>query len=123
MPDGEDLELLWKDALAAYEKETGRELNHDSLLLRLESADDLLKQIESDKQAFHDWRNKHRKLWSSLSAFLAPVTAAGGVALVAASNYPPAAAVLGSVLYLIKVRALRSQCHRFDLTSSSLASK
>jgi hypothetical protein len=123
MPDSEDLELLWKDVLAAYEKETGRKLNNDPLLRQLESIDDLIERIESDGQAFHDWRNKHRKLWSSLSAFLAPVTAAGGVALVAVSNFPPAAAVLGSVLYLIKVRALWSQCHRFDLTSSSHASK
>src|SRR5436190_13807328 len=112
MPDSKDLELLWKDALAAYEKETGRKLNHDPLLRRLESTDDLLEQIESDKQAFHDWRNKHRKLWSSLSAFLAPVTAAGGVALAAVSNFPPAAAVLSSVLYLIKVRVLRPQWRR-----------
>jgi hypothetical protein len=123
MPDNEDLELLWKDALAAYEEETGRKLNHDPLLRRLESTDDLLKQIESDRQAFHDWRNKHRRLWSSMSAFLAPVTAAGGVALVAVSNFPPAAAVLGSVLYLIKVSASRPQCHGFGLTSFSRASK
>jgi hypothetical protein len=106
MPDSEDLELLWKDVLAAYEKETGRKLNNDPLLRQLESIDDLIERIESDGQAFHDWRNKHRKLWSSLSAFLAPVTAAGGVALVAVSNFPPAAAVLGSVLYLIKVRGI-----------------
>ena len=105
MPDSEDLELLWKDALAAYEKETDRKLNHDTLLRRLESTNDLLEQIESDGRSFHDWRNKHRKLWSSLSAFLAPITAIGGIALVAASNFPPEAAVLGSILYLIKVRA------------------
>jgi hypothetical protein len=105
MPDSEDLESLWKDALAAYEKETGRKLNHDPLLQRLESTDNLLEQIESEGQAFHDWRNKHRKLWSALSAFLGPVTAVGGVALTAVSNFPPAAAVLGSILYLVKVRA------------------
>jgi hypothetical protein len=107
MPDSEDLELLWKDALAAYEKETNRKLNNDALLRRLESTDDLLEQIESDGQVFHDWRNKHRKLWSSLSAFLAPVTAIGGIALAAVSNFPPAAAVLASILYVIKVRASR----------------
>jgi hypothetical protein len=105
MPDSEDLELLWKDALAAYEKETDRKLNRDALLRRLESTDDLIEEIESNERSFHDWRNKHRKLWSSLSAFLAPITAIGGIALVAASNFPPQAAVLGSILYLIKVRA------------------
>jgi hypothetical protein len=123
MSDSEDLESLWKDALAAYEKETGRKLNHDPLLRWLESPGDLLGQIESDEQNFHDWRNKHRKLWSSLSAFLAPITAIGGIALVAVQNFPPAAAVLGSILYLVKVRALRPQCHAVDLTSSSHASK
>jgi hypothetical protein len=123
MPDSEDLELLWKDALAAYENETDRKLNHDALFRRLQSTDDLLKQIESDERAFHDWRNKHRKLWSSLSAFLAPITAIGGIALVAASNFPPEAAVLSSILYLVKVMASWPQCYRFDLTSSSHASK
>jgi hypothetical protein len=123
MTDNEDLEVLWKDAFTAYEKETDRKLNHDALLRRLKSTDDLLEQIESEGQAFHDWRNKHRKLWSCLSAFLAPITAFGGITLVAMSNFPPAAAVLGSVLYLIKVRASRLQCHNSDLTSSSRASR
>jgi hypothetical protein len=103
MANDEDIEALWKDAFAAYEKETDRKLNHDALLRGLKSTDDLLEKIESEGRVFHDWRNKHRKLWSSLSAFLAPVTAISGVALGATSNYPPAAAVLGSVLYLIKV--------------------
>jgi fungal STAND N-terminal Goodbye domain len=103
MTDSEDLEALWRDAYAAYERETERKLDHDALLRHLKSTDDLLEQIESEGRAFHDWRNKHRKLWSALSAFLAPVTAIGGIALKAVANFPPAAAVLASVLYLIKV--------------------
>ena len=109
MTENEDIEGLWKDAFAAYEKETDRKLNHDAVLRCLKSTDDLLKQIESEGRVFHDWRNKHRKLWSALSAFLAPITAIGSIVLGAVSNYPPAAAVLGSVLYLVKVRVSRLQ--------------
>jgi hypothetical protein len=123
MTDNEDLEALWKDAFAAYEKETDRKLSHDAVLRRLRSTDDLLEQIESEGRAFQDWRNKHRKLWSSLSAFLAPVGAISGIALGAVSNFPPAAAVLGSVLYLVKVRLPQLQCCSADLISFSRASK
>jgi hypothetical protein len=104
MADVEDIETLWKGAFSAYENETSRNLTHDSVLRQLRSTDDLLKQIEVEGQAFYNWRNKHRKLWSSLSAFLAPVTAVNEIAMGAVSSYPPAAVVLGSILYLIKVR-------------------
>lgn len=123
MSENEDIEGLWKDAFAAYEKETDRSLNHDASLRRLKTTDDLLKQIESEGRAFHDWRNKHHKLWSALSAFLAPVTAIGGIALSSASNYPPAAAVLGSVLYLVKVRVSWIQRHCSNMISSSRVRK
>jgi fungal STAND N-terminal Goodbye domain len=118
MTDNEDLEALWKDAFAAYEKETDRKLSHDAVLRRLRSTDDLLEQIESEGRAFQDWRNKHRRLWSSLSAFLAPVAAIGGIALGAASNFPPAAAVLGSVLYLVRVSVPPLQWRSADIVQS-----
>lgn len=109
MTDSEDIEALWKDAFTAYEKETGRKFNHDAVLRRLNSTDDLLQQLESEGRAFHDWRNKHRKLWSCLSAFLTPIAAIGTIGMGAVQNYPGAAAVLGSVLYLILVSAPRLQ--------------
>ena len=108
MSNNEELEYLWRDACAAYEEETDRKLNHESVLLKLKTPDDLLTKIQSEGQAFQDWRNKHSKLWSSLKAFLGPVAAFGLVAIEAVKLTPwaPAAAVLGSVFYLITVSVL-----------------
>jgi hypothetical protein len=121
MADIEDNRNSLKGCFSAYENETNRNLTRDSALRHLKSTDDLLVQIEVEGRAFHDWRNKHRRLWSSLSAFLAPVTAMNEIAFGAVSNYPPAAALLGSVLYLIKVRSQRVRCHGTNLKPFSHA--
>jgi hypothetical protein len=106
MADAEDFEQLWRDAFDAYEKETDRKLDHDGSLRKLRSVNDLLEQIESEGRVFIDWRNKHRKLWSSLTTFLTPITTISSVAKDALANtpYAPVSVVLGGVLYLVKVR-------------------
>ncbi|TAQ86604.1 hypothetical protein B7494_g5067 [Chlorociboria aeruginascens] len=105
MASAQSLEVLWQQTFAAYEKDTGRKLNHESVLRTLKTPEDLLKQIESEGQIFLDWRNKHSKLWASLKSLLGPITALGKITrdVAAQSAWAPAPAVLGSVLYLVKM--------------------
>lgn len=105
MANEEDIQLLWKNAFAAYERETDHKLNREAWLRGLESTDDLIERIETQGLVFRDWRNKHHRLWLTLSRFAAPITALGGIAQQALGSTPwaPATAVLGSVLYLITV--------------------
>ena len=100
-----DFDDLWRDAFDAYQRETGRPLLREHVLQTLHSPDDLLNEIESQSQEFGGWRSKNRKLWTTLSTLLVPVTALGGLAQDAVSLTPfaPASVVLGAVLYLVKV--------------------
>lgn len=104
--DKDDFKRLWDNALAAYEKETGRNLLSDRTLRDLKSVDALIDRIEAEGGSFAGWRNKHPKLWSRVSTCLKPIVNIGTIAkdVITSTPFFAASAVLCAVLYVVKVR-------------------
>lgn len=106
--DGNDIASLWDAALLAYKDETSRDLRRETSTLHLKTTEDILKVLETKGADFQDFRGRHRTLWSRLHTVVGPVAKLGTVAQAGVSLAPfgPAAsAVLGSVVFLLTVRA------------------
>ena len=95
---------LWAEALAVYERRTGRDLQSDPNVQDLKTPEDLSNKISNTDQRFNNFRERHPKLWNTIAAISMPVQAAGGVAqsVLSASQILPACAALGAILYLVQ---------------------
>lgn len=101
------VESIWDEAFKTYKDQTNRDLKNDAVLRKLTTVDDVLTQIELSNTAFGSWRSKHEKVWNKLSACMGPIQVVGNISQKALELAPfgtEASAVLGAVLYLVKVR-------------------
>jgi hypothetical protein len=94
---------VWNEAFATYQQQTGRKLQNDANLKKLDSTDDLLGEIEKRQFAFGSFRHKHGRLWSALSTCLKPLDLLGKTVQSATSSTPFAPVVFAGVLHLVQV--------------------
>lgn len=101
------VEALWDDAFAAYQRQTNRDLRTDPVIRRLRTVNDVLEQIEESKQTFGTWRSRHSKVWERLSSCMRPIEVVAELSKSASEGGGPfgagPAAILGAALYLVKV--------------------
>jgi hypothetical protein len=97
---------VWVEAIAKYEKTTGRKFKDDSVFSKLRTIDDLKKEVENERDRFDSFREKRRKAFSALAKCLIPVDRLISVAQSAMQSSPflPAAVVLGAAAFLFRVR-------------------
>ncbi|KAK0622754.1 hypothetical protein B0T14DRAFT_564176 [Immersiella caudata] len=104
---GEDLGILWQDAVAEYRRDTGHVLSPSAMqpLADIKSIEDVATHIEKSETAFAKFRQKNERLWSALATFVTPISAIANIAITPASvaDYGTiSSAVLGAVVHLIK---------------------
>lgn len=107
--DSSQIQTLWAAAVDDYASDTKRKGSDlDATVLgEINSAEDLISRIEAGDVAFRGWRTRHGKLLETLKAFVSPVAALVKISITPASVAGfgvPSTAVLGSVLYLVRVR-------------------
>jgi cytosine/uracil/thiamine/allantoin permease len=103
MDDEETFQDIWNQAFKTYQEQTGRKLQNDSQLKKLQSTNDLLDEIDAHSKTFGSFRNKHSKLWNALSSCLAPMSLLGNALQSALSATPFVPTILTGVLHLINV--------------------
>jgi hypothetical protein len=103
MDNEEAFQDIWNQAFKTYQEQTGRKLQNDSQLKKLQSTKDLLDEIDACSKSFGSFRNNHSKLWDTLSSCLAPMNSLGNALQSALSSTPFVPAILTSVLYLVNV--------------------
>ncbi|KAI9833813.1 MAG: hypothetical protein M1826_006336 [Phylliscum demangeonii] len=98
---GDQISLIWADAVSQYYKTTGINL-HDDRSPKPRSAEDLLKQVDQQQSNFTEFRNKRATMFQVLQVTLMPVELLGNVAAGGASMaFPPSSLIFGAVTYLI----------------------
>jgi hypothetical protein len=103
MDNEEAFQEIWNQAFKTYQEQTGRRLQNDSQLEKLQSTKDLLDEIDACSKSFGSFRNNHTKLWNALSSCLAPMSSLGNGLHSALSSTPFVPAILTGVLHLINV--------------------
>lgn len=106
MAEDSEFRQIWANAFDIYERTTGRDIKHDSVLRNLNSTEDRLAQINDEERKFSDFRKKKEKLCPVLSATMKPIELLSGLTQdsLTLTPFSPCAQVLGAVLFLIKVR-------------------
>ncbi|KAK4450851.1 hypothetical protein QBC34DRAFT_348375 [Podospora aff. communis PSN243] len=104
---GEELRVLWQDAVAEYHRDTGHALSPATMqaLADVKTIEDVAQHIEKSGAAFTKFRQKNERFWSALTTFAAPISAVASIAITPASvaDYGTiSSAVLGAVVHLVK---------------------
>ena len=66
MPEQGAFNSLWPDAVAEYEKQTGRSIDSDKSFREFLILQDLEDAIEGGKERFDAFRSEHRRVYSAL---------------------------------------------------------
>jgi hypothetical protein len=95
---------LWERALQKYFTSTKRTPPEKDLLLQLKSPDDLQEQLETNRNKFSNFRERHGKLTGRLKAAVRPFMALSSIAssAVSLSPFAPASTILGAVVFLVE---------------------
>lgn len=104
---------LWSDAVAEYEKQTGRSIDSDKSFREFENLRDLEDAIEGGKERFGAFRSEHRRVYSALKKCIAPMEPILDIVQKAIGNtpYAPASAVFGATSYLLQACATVSKSY------------
>lgn len=112
-PSDDKLSALWRAASDDYAKETGIPIA-DGEFPKLPGPEELSRQLDAEKDHFQDFRMKKRPLLHAMQMILAPFEHWGDlIGGVVAAAFPPASAIMGAMLLLI--RGARKVSESFDM--------
>jgi fungal STAND N-terminal Goodbye domain/NACHT domain len=100
-----DFNELWTEAIDSYIDATNRTPSEQDLLKRLQTPQDLEKELERLHAKFANFRAKHKTLIRRLKYAIQPVSTLSSIALkaqVIPSPFAPAAAIFGAIIFLLK---------------------
>ena len=105
MADETEFQSIWVDAMADYERDTGRNLKIDPKVQDLTNIEDLLSEIQDSEQRFKDFRASQPKLWKTLRRCMTPVELVASLVKdsLGSTPYAPLSILFGAMLYMIKV--------------------
>jgi hypothetical protein len=95
---------VWEIALHKYFTSTDRTDSEKAQLKQLKGLDNLQEQLETNRNKFSGFREKHNKLTSRLKAAVQPFIALSSVvsSAVSLSPFAPASTILNAVVFLVK---------------------
>ncbi|RLL95865.1 hypothetical protein CFD26_105362 [Aspergillus turcosus] len=99
--ENNQIPAIYARAIEKYKEITKEELDV-AFLCRLQSVDDLAKEIDERNKSFSEYRHKRGVIFDAMQAALIPVQLFGNLAAGGASMaFPPSSLVFGAVTYLV----------------------
>lgn len=99
--DGNQLPVIYKEAIRRYEETTNKKLD-DPSMLSINTVDELLVEIDRCNDRFSKFRETRHKLFSILEGVLKPVEIVSNLSSGATSMaFPPSTLVFGAAAYLL----------------------
>ena len=97
----DQIPAIYAQAIGKYKEITKEDLDV-AFLSKLQSVDDLAKEIDDRNKSFSEYRHKRGMIFDAMQAALIPVELFGNLAAGSASMvFPPSSLVFGAVTYLV----------------------